>query len=600
MANTSDSAARLDTSAYAARLRRWASSATSWSAAVTRRDALALAVFALAAAALMLPVAAQPRSLVLGSLGDNVQYVYMTGWVGQSLLLGLSPLTDPRLGFPDSLALAATDAPFLSMLAVAPATLALGPVFGYNLLIFLSHVLSGYFVYLWLLRLTGSRGAGIVAGLAFALAPYRLIHSAGHPQMVSTQMLPLFFWALDAALSTNRVRPRHLWALGAAIFLVGCMSQYYLVICLVTGAAYALLASLPHPLGLRDRALPLAGAVLLGALLGMLPYLMNLGGGDYEPYHIARTRIWSAAPYHFLLPSQLHPLWGALPRSLDADPRWGEKSLYLGAAAGALAACALLWRRGPYRRRGLTWLGTALVAAVLALGTDLHLGGESVRVEAPVWLPAYYLAQLPLMDIMRVWSRFGAITILFVCLLAGLGAARLIAWRGDRAAAAHAQRPRASGLRAAALPALLAALVCLDFAPASPGTSVLAPRPVDLWLAAQPGDFAVAMLPAGNDVANYRNMFGSLFHGKHVPAFNHPYHIPRAYRDYALLTRDFPNPYALWYLRQQNYRYAVLEKRFFAGEHRLPWAEIERRLAESPELRVVAEVDGFVVVDLSR
>lgn len=573
---------------------------------VLRRDILALLVFALAAAAMMAPVLARPRALVLGPPGDNIQYVYMTGWVAQALLLGLSPFSDPRLNYPDNLALPATDAPFLSMVAVAPVTLALGPNAGYNLLIFLSHLLSGYFTYLWLRRLTGSRAAGLIAGLAFTLAPYRLIHSAAHPQITSTQMLPLFFWALDAALTAPRPGRRHLWALSGATFLVGCMSQYYLVISLVTGAAYALLTLLAAGrsgrgsaegvegapgLSLRRPAslAPLVGATLLGALLGMLPYLTNLGSGGYEPYHIARTRIWSAAPYHFFLPSQLHPLWGGLARALDADPRWGEKTLYIGAVTGLLALAALGWRAHPNRRRSLVWLGTALVAAVLALGSDLHLGGEPVRVNDPIWLPAYYLAKLPLMNIMRVWSRFGSVTILFVCLLAGLGTARLMQ---RPAAGSEPQRPRRW------VPIALAVLICLDFAPGTPGALELAPRPIDRWLAEQPGDFAVAMLPPANDVTNYRNMFGSLYHAKHMPAFNHPYHVPRAFRDFAKLARAFPDEHAVWYLRQQGYTYAVLERRYYTGANLPPWDEVAAQLERTPGLRVVDEVDGFVIVAL--
>jgi hypothetical protein len=285
----------------------------------------------------------------------------------------------------------------------------------------------------------------------------------------------------------------------------------------------------------------------------------------------------------------LHPLWGGVSRALDADPRWGEKTLYIGVVTGALALAALVWRNSPYRHRSLTWLGTAIVAAVLALGSDLHLGGEPVQVNDPLWLPAYYLAQLPLLNIMRVWSRFGSITILFVCLLAGLGAARLL----------RAAVRRSSFVVRRSSFFILAALICLDFAPGTPGTLALAPRPIDHWLASQPNDFAVAMLPAGNDVANYRNMFGSLYHAKHMPAFNHPYHIPRAYRDFAKLARDFPGEHAVWYLRQQGFRYAVLERRYYTGTSLPTWEEVEAQIGRMPELRVVDDVDGFVIVDLS-
>jgi hypothetical protein len=570
----------------------------------------------------MWPVLTQPRTVVLGPPGDNIQYVYMTGWVAQALLLGRNPLVDPRLGFPDNLALAATDAPFLAMAAVAPMTLVLGALAGYNALFFLGHVLSGYFVYLWLVRLTGSRAAGVVAGLAFALSPFRHIHTAAHPQIASTQFLPLFFWALDSALGVERLRPRHLWALGAATFLVGSMSQYLLLICLVTGAAYGLFATvgargegrgtsesrldkfvpagrtpLTSPL---SSLVPLASVTLLGALFAMLPYIANLGSGGYEAYHIARTRIWSAAPYHFLLPSQLHPLWGGLMRALDADPRWGEKTLYLGLVTSVLAMIGLFWRDHPNRRRSLTWLGTAFVGAVLALGTDLHWGGEPLRVDDPFWLPAYYLAQLPGANIMRVWSRFGVVTILFVSLLAGLGTARFATLLADTKETTSLRAFVPSWLRVPFLAATLAALVALDFAPGSPGTLALAPRPIDRWLASQPDDFAAAPLPPPNDVANYRNMFGSLFHGKHLPAFNHPYHMPRAFRDYANLARGFPDANAVWYLRKQGFAYAVLERRFYTGQDYPPWSDVVKQIERTPGLRIVEEdVGGYAVVALN-
>ena len=49
----------------------------------------------------------------------------------------------------------ATDAPFLNMIFVAPVTWLGGPVAAYNLLVFLSHFLSGFFAYLWISRVTG-------------------------------------------------------------------------------------------------------------------------------------------------------------------------------------------------------------------------------------------------------------------------------------------------------------------------------------------------------------------------------------------------------------------------------------------------------------
>src|SRR5262249_27272876 len=154
-----------------------------------------------------------------------------------------------------------------------------------------------------------------------------------------------------------------------------------------------------------------------------------------------------------------------------------------------LAAVALAWRTAPQRRILFVWLGTGLAAIVLALGTDLHLNGRPLNDAHPFWLPAYYLAQLPFVNLMRTWSRFVCIAILFVSLPAGVGAARIAGWVR-------------SGRRARLVQGALVVLVLIDVMPGSVETTLLQPRAADLWLARQPGSFAVAALPVYNDVLN--------------------------------------------------------------------------------------------------
>jgi hypothetical protein len=547
-------------------------------------EVLALLLFALAALAAMHPIFPDFRTRILGEHADNVQYAYMTGWVAQSLLLGESPFIDPRLNYPGDLALPATDAPFLSMLLVAPATWTLGPTFGYNLIIFLSHVLSGYITYLWIARLTGNRAAGFIAGLCFLLVPYRVIHSYGHLQLVSTQMLPLFFWALDNALQPPAPRERDLWLLGGATFLVGSMSQYYLVMCLLAGAAYTLFMVLPRWRYLLRSGWRLAASVFFGALPAVLPYISILGCGQLTPYNVGRTRIWSADPASFMLPAWFHPLWGDWFARLGSEAYRVEKTLYLGLVAVLLAAAGYWWSRGEQRRRCRVWLSVALVAAVFALGTDLWLNNEPLQRDNPFWLPAYYLAHVPLLGAMRIWARFSVITMLFVSLLAGVGTAHLL----DRL-------PRWRWLATV----LLAALVLVDFLPGDADSSTLAPRAVDVWLMQQPGDFAVAFLPPEDDTANYEVMFGSLFHGKHVPAFNHAQHMPCAYRDFMLTAYEFPAPDAIQELREMGFRYLLLERSRYNGWRVPEWSAIEAAIAQSPAVRVVAEIGDFVVLEFT-
>ena len=108
--------------------------ARTWLYSWIRRDGLALIIFTLGALLAVYPILLQPRSRILGWPGDNVQYVFMTGWTAKALQLKQSPLIDPQLNYPDTLVLSATDAPFLSMLGISPATILFGPTFGYNLI----------------------------------------------------------------------------------------------------------------------------------------------------------------------------------------------------------------------------------------------------------------------------------------------------------------------------------------------------------------------------------------------------------------------------------------------------------------------------------
>ncbi len=143
---------------------------------------------------------------------------------------------------------------------------------------------------------------------------------------------------------------------------------------------------------------------------------------------------------------------------------------------------------------------------------------------------------------------------------------------------------------------LLLALIVVDFLPGPALTMPLEPRSIDLWLARQPGDFAVAFLPPDNDVATYRAMFGSLFHSKQMPAFNHPNHQPRSYRDFARLAADFPSPHAISELRRLGYRYLVLDRALYSGWRAAYWQDVAAGIARAPNLQVVGEVEGFVIV----
>ena len=86
---------------------------------------------------------------------------------------------------------------------------------------------------------------------------------------------------------------------------------------------------------------------------------------------------------------------------------------------------AILIKNHPNRRRAFTWLGVAVFALILALGTDIWIQNKPLQAENPTWLPAAYLGRLPGLGLIRVWARFSVIIALFASLLAGVGSAAL-------------------------------------------------------------------------------------------------------------------------------------------------------------------------------
>ena len=70
-----------------------------------------------------------------------------------------------------------------------------GPLAAYNAAVLVVFTLLGFGIYLVVHELTGHTGAGFVAGLAATFAPYH-VWECVHPNIFSTQYIPLLLWAL--------------------------------------------------------------------------------------------------------------------------------------------------------------------------------------------------------------------------------------------------------------------------------------------------------------------------------------------------------------------------------------------------------------------
>lgn len=405
---------------------------------VRGRDLGALALYGLLTVLATWPVAQHLTTHVPGDPkepGDQWAYYWDLWWVKTALLdLGQSPLRTSLLHQPDGASLHFHSLCLGPSVLALPITATLGPTVGYNLLVWLSFVLSAFGVYRLVLGLRGadvSREAAFLAGVVYAFAAYRFSRMMGHLDLLSTQWLP--FAALFLLRSIREGGSRNAIGLGLLTVLTLLTNWYLgasfvLFVLVVLGARWASAGSAEARLALRRVALPLLGAAVLTSPVwsGMLRE-GGRGGRLADP--LGDSLAHSADLLGFVLPSSAHPLWGREIATLrqhlfGPDENDTENTVFLGFVPLALAALAWRRARSP-EARAFAW--TLVVFGVLSLGPHLRIAGHEVRVLGhPLPMPYLALYHLPYGTLAHAPARFVLVAGLGLAVLAGLGAQRLM------------------------------------------------------------------------------------------------------------------------------------------------------------------------------
>jgi hypothetical protein len=324
-----------------------------------------LALFAVAAVVATVPAVAGLRSEFIteggtsgygeAASGDHLQTSYRFWLVGHRLERGekpwvdpysFQPLVEPQVvlgGWPYGLPFWPLDALF-------------GPVVAWNLLLLAVTFGAGLFAYLWLRELDLPPFAAALGGLAFEIAPYRLLQSGGHLLGWIAVFVPLALWALERSRRAETSRATHLWGALAAASIVSIPASGQLHLALGALPFLAVYAALRYS---RTASFWAWGGVLAAAAAGLLAETVVIAGTtESEGRALEEVRFYSAGAVDFLSRWRLH------------GP---ERFVYLGWLLPILAVAGVVVQAR--RRRGLAiLLGlAALVPALLALGTNLPL-----------------------------------------------------------------------------------------------------------------------------------------------------------------------------------------------------------------------------------
>lgn len=394
---------------------------------VRRSALLPLLLFLLLAIAWTWPLATRLSSRIAHDPGDPVLNTWILWWNSQAL-----PFSErwwsPPIFYPMTGALALSE--HLAGIAVFTAPLqraGASPVALYNAALIASCWLSALFAYLLGRRVTGSLFGGVVAGLAFGLAPYRAGQLA-HLQVLTAQWMPLTLFAMHAYLDDRRRRWLAVVALG---WLLQALSNgYFLLFFPVLLGLWFLWfgtarpsASGPPKAG-HHRAIATLALVLIASSVLLVPMLLH-----YWNVHVSlglrrgagEMVMFSATPASFVSAPPLLKFWPLLTSYSSEGLLFTGVTVILVVIVGAIIAirrsglASLISRRSP----GLFYGAAALVMWWFAMGPGEDGAGMFVK-------PYTLLAQLPGFSELRVPARFAMLGTLCISIAAALGAVTLM------------------------------------------------------------------------------------------------------------------------------------------------------------------------------
>ena len=414
---------------------------------MTRREVMVAAVGAsLLAIVMTWPLLIHLGSVVPRDIGDPLAEAWQPAWGGHALIHQPLHYFDANRFWPLKDTLAFGDA----LIGYAPAgIIGSGPhaaMVRYDLLFLFAYALAFFGAYVLARELGLGPAGAVIAGAAFAFAPYRL-EQDGHLQVISSGGIPL---SIAFAIRGIRLR-RPWWLFWAWVLAVWQLSLgWVLGLPFAYGIAAAVLVAIIAWL-LRGRpALPrnmlIAGAAGAVVFLAISLWIAHAYLYIADNFPAARRSAHEVAAFSgplkvFLTAPEENWVWGAATAGFrNSLSTLQEKTLFPGLAIVALAVIGIF--SSSLSKRSRIGLGIATVAILV-----LQLG---FREEGGLLWPYRVLYELlPGWDAIRTPGRLATFSTLTLALLAAAGGEAAIR------AVRRAGLPSWSGAAVAALIALV-------------------------------------------------------------------------------------------------------------------------------------------------
>jgi hypothetical protein len=327
-----------------------------------------------------------------------------------------------------------------------------------------------------------------------------------------------------------------------------------------------------------------------------IPYVLALKHGTMQPRSLEESQAFSASVADFFIPPIRHPLfgrWVAQHWRVGSNGLWGEWELYVGTLIIPLAVLGLVRPKDWRVTGGLIVM--AFCAFILSLGPSLYFlhpaplhDAANLAPLSRIRMPVFVLNGVPPFSFLRGWARMGLFVQLPISLLAAQGCSYLLG------AIKHHKLIR----HAVAL--VLISLVSLDAMVVPIGTSAVSARPVDRWLAEQPGKFPVMEYPIPEHAYSGPAMYSTRFTGKQI-IMGYASNPPNLRYFQTLST--FPSPASLDLLQQWETRFVLVDETLYKNGSEFwnlwqTWDSLQSAIRDSDRLEEVTTLSGVHVYRL--
>lgn len=546
------------------------------------------------------PLATELKSAFFGFPGDSLSGIWGLWWLDLCTSTGHPFQKVDYLAYPFGWDFSNAPLPYLFIAESYVFVKLFGDMAAFNLMKLLSFPLVGLTTFYFLHYITRDRLASALFGAAFAFSPYHTVHMMAH--FANLYWLPLCFLFLLKTLREGGYMNAALFGLSWGLltadnayfgFFTGLLIPVFMLFHFDSikerGALYWAKAGAVAAAVFMIVVMPFAWPAIMSSI-APAP-----GATGVESRRLSDLFIFSAKPLDYLMPSIHNPFLGWLVPDLGTGPlkghRYTEHTLYLGYTVLILAAIALykgLRGYGALRRNALLFISAALFMMLISAPPFIPLGRfdidvelHTVTAEHRILLPQYVIFKI--FPLIRVYSRAGAIAMFAFTALAAVGFTSLAKRLGQ----------------GRALP-VVALLLVMEFTEL-PGFRITRPQEPEVykWLAAQPGQFAIAEYPFGradDPYTTYEYMFRQRTHRKQLVNTPANGSLPA---DFESSIRDIGKEGAIEALSRAGVRYVVIHRdKYRAGNEyvALDWVTRPPKEKLFPEWGLSPDVAGLKLV----